>query len=90
MNLRKLEKLGSAVKSTGGPRFLSQQWHGGSRPFLTPVPGDPTPYSRLHTTCLEYTHIHAGKTATYINKGNIIYKKGEIIQRLINTQEPYI
>jgi hypothetical protein len=36
--------------------------------------------------CLGYTHIHAGKTPIYINKGNIIYEKDEThIPRLINS-----
>ena len=53
-----------------GPKFNSQQLHGGSKPSVTPAPGDLMLSSDLvgHQAHTQYTYIHAGKTHIKINK----------------------
>lgn len=65
----------SAVKSTWfscrGPKLGFQHTHGGSPPFLTPVPGDAMRSSDL------YGHGHAQDAHTYIQNENIQINENE-------------
>jgi hypothetical protein len=57
------------VQSTGCSRARadSQHQHGGSQPFITPVPRNSTPSSGLHG--LSYlVHGHASKTLIYLKE----------------------
>jgi hypothetical protein len=47
------------------PRFNFQHPHGGSQPYIIPVPGDPLPSSDLSgIRCID---IHAGRTLVHIH-----------------------
>ena len=53
-----------------GPRFNSQNPHGSSQPYVTPIPGDPLSLPGLWIPQIHVGHVNICQQNTYLHKVN--------------------